>query len=250
MRFELNRVSLNFENSKAQSKRGAPPFLFQNLSVQFTGPGLIGILGPSGCGKSTLVRLLAGLQKPSSGELTKPTPNMSFVFQESHLLNWRTCSENVALPLELQNLGSIEDRAHKTRTALKMVSLESSADLYPSQLSGGMKMRVSLARAFITDPQVLFCDEPFSALDELAREGLQVELRRYVEKHKALCFFVTHSLSEAVFLADQIYIFRAYGQLETEPLMVGRQDLSHFRDSELYQRQVQTLRRQLRGGPS
>lgn len=217
--------------------------LFENLNIQFQGPGVIGILGPSGCGKSTLIRMLAGLQKPTAGEVITPKAPQGFVFQESHLLSWRTSSENIGLPLELQNIretGQVE-------RALKSVGLENAASLFPSQLSGGMKMRVSLARALVTEPQTLYCDEPFSALDEITRENLQDDLRKQVINRKATCFFVTHSLSEALLVSDQIYIFRSAGMIDSKPFLVQRPENSELRNSELLQSQLQDLRAQVRG---
>lgn len=208
MKFEFQGVSLSFQNRR----------LFENLQLEFLGPGLIGILGPSGCGKSTLIRMLAGLQKLDRGFLKKPENiRQGFIFQESHLLNWRTTFENVQLPLELQNISAPD----KVKNALKHVGLEMAAELFPSQLSGGMKMRASLARAFITEPQVLFCDEPFAALDEVTRETLSADLRARVLKMGGLCFFVTHNLSEALSVADQIYYFQGPGQIVPEPFSVN-----------------------------
>ncbi len=226
MNFELKNVSLQFKGK----------FLFQNLQAHFSGPGLIAFLGPSGCGKSTLIRLLAGLQKPTSGQVIKPSPlSAGFIFQESHLLNWRNAFENVQLPLELLK----QTKPETVHQALADVGLEKAEKLFPSELSGGMKMRVSLARAFVTNPQVLFCDEPFAALDEVTRESLQVDLRQRVLKLQGICFFVTHNLSEAVSVADQIYHFSEPGVLDTKPFIVDR--------NQVLPPQVSSLRQQVRG---
>lgn len=257
--FELKNVGLSFSNSP----------LFQNLNLRFQGPGVVGILGPSGCGKSTLIRLLSGLQKPSTGEILGTSASQGFVFQESHLLSWRTCFENVALPFELQGFKSRSQSSSeaintKVMQALKAVSLEQAKDLYPSQLSGGMKMRVSLARSFVTQPEILFCDEPFSALDEITRENLQFYLRQQVEERKSTCFFVTHSLSEALLVSDQIYVFKkitpgdsskldndpssaSQVSLDPVPIKVQRLPVDQFRNSKLMQDQLQALREIVRG---
>lgn len=209
MNFELQDVDLEL-NEKS---------IFKKLSMTFSGPGIIAILGPSGSGKSTLIRMLAGLQKPTGGKIQKPELlKQGFIFQESHLLNWRNTFENVNLPLELKKISNPE----AVTDALKTVGLEQAATLYPSQLSGGMKMRASLARAFVTDPHVLFCDEPFAALDEVTRENLQKDLRNRILRNQGTCFFVTHNLSEALSVADQIYFFKRLGEIEKTPFPVDR----------------------------
>jgi NitT/TauT family transport system ATP-binding protein len=209
MNFELQDVNLEF---KGQA-------LFKDLNLNFSGPGVLGILGPSGCGKSTLIRLLAGLLEPTSGKIRRPVDlNQGFIFQESHLLNWRTTFENVNLPLELQKISNVE----AVQNALQAVGLQSASRLYPNELSGGMKMRASLARAFVTNPQVLFCDEPFAALDEVTRENLQKNLRSRVETSNGICFFVTHNLSEALSVSDEIFYFKSRGRLVTHSFKVDR----------------------------
>ena len=211
MIFEFKKVSLKFSKSKTN--------LFNELNLKFEGPGFISILGPSGCGKSTLLRLLAGLENPTFGKVEKPLNlKQGFIFQESHLLPWRNTFENVNLPLELQNISSPQS----VQAALKAVGLENASPLYPTELSGGMKMRTSLARAFVTNPEILFCDEPFAALDEVTRETLQKELRSRVMETKKTCFFVTHNLSEALSVADQIYYFKSPGEIEVKPFIVDR----------------------------
>lgn len=213
MNFQLKGVSLSFSGKT----------LFKDLNLSFVGPGIIAILGPSGSGKSTLIRMLAGLQEPSAGEIIKPSGlRQGFIFQESHLLNWRTTFENVSLPFELKGLSNMEAVAR----SLKAVGLEAAADLYPRELSGGMKMRASLARAFVTDPHVLFCDEPFAALDEVTREGLQKDLRERILQTQGTCFFVTHNLSEALSVADQIYYFKALNHRTDHPASLRAAEIS------------------------
>lgn len=177
----------------------------------------VALLGPSGCGKSTLLRLLSGLEIPGAGTLVRDksaAPNslnpgaLGFVFQESHLLPWRNILENVSLPLELLGKNK-EVRESQARICLDRVGLLEAQSLFPHQLSGGMKMRVALARALSTEPQILLLDEPLSALDELTRHRLQEDLRRISVEMKVTTVFVTHSVSEAVFLADRVLLFSA-----------------------------------------
>jgi NitT/TauT family transport system ATP-binding protein len=179
-------------------------------------PGrIIALLGPSGCGKSTLLRILSGLSKPSSGELFwhgKPletqTPNVAIVFQSFALFPWLTVLENVEAPLEARGAGAVERR----KRALKMldtVGLDGFETAYPKELSGGMKQRVGFARALVVEPEVLFMDEPFSALDVLTAENLRNELLElWINKKMptSAIFIVTHNIEEAVLLADRIIV--------------------------------------------
>ncbi len=171
----------------------------------------ISFLGPSGCGKSTLLRIIAGLEKPSHGNMTvEKDTRISFVFQEPQLLPWRTVLENVRLPLELQPEESKgDDRDEASRQALIRVGLGEALSKMPHQLSGGMKMRVSLARALVTKPEVLLLDEPFGALDEVTRFRLQEDLRSFWQASRMTVIFVTHSMSEAAFLAERQIVFSA-----------------------------------------
>jgi NitT/TauT family transport system ATP-binding protein len=181
-----------------------------NLSVAPS--EFIAVLGPSGSGKSTLLRLIAGLLEPSKGSVDVESFGQkffrSFVFQEAHLLPWRTVLQNTVLPLEI--MGVEESRSlDRARSVLAQVGLAEAVNLYPSELSGGMRMRVSLARALVGEPSLLLMDEPFSALDETTRYLLQEDLRELWRKLKTTIVFVTHSISEAVFLADRLVILSA-----------------------------------------
>ncbi len=184
----------------------------------------ISLIGPSGCGKSTLLRLISGLSPMSSGfiQIDGMIPEnareiMSFIFQDATLLPWRTVSRNVELGLELQGGETRGNRAAKARELLKLVGLQSVADHYPRQLSGGMKMRVSIARALAIRPKILLMDEPFGALDEMTRDFLNEEVLRLREVDKFTTFFVTHSVSEAVFLSNRIMVLKANpGQIHRE----------------------------------
>src|ERR1700686_4518723 len=172
----------------------------------------LSIIGPSGCGKSTILKLIAGLASPNSGTIRVDgmTPQnaretISFVFQDATLLPWRTVKENIGLGLELE--GIPKNRREKEIAALlELVGLKNVARAYPRELSGGMKMRVSIARALATNPRLMLLDEPFAALDEMSRDRLNEEILRLRAEQKWTAVFVTHSVSEAVFLSDRIVV--------------------------------------------
>lgn len=180
------------------------------LELDVAAGEFLAILGPSGCGKSTLLRIIAGLDRPSSGDVTVQHPDagrfdIAYVFQDAHLLPWRTVLGNAELPLELRGVAPAERRAAAT-DALVKVGLEDALQRYPAQLSGGMRMRVSLARAMVTSPTLLLLDEPFAALDEITRQLLDEQLRALWQARRMTVVFVTHSTSEAVFLADRTVV--------------------------------------------
>jgi NitT/TauT family transport system ATP-binding protein len=178
----------------------------------------LSLLGPSGCGKSTMLRLISGLSEPSSGTIEWPTepynaggrpiPNLSFVFQEPTLLPWATALANVMLPLDLASVGKAEARM-RAEAALGLVGLAGFASAYPRELSGGMKMRVSIARAIVTRPSVLLLDEPFAALDEITRFKLNKDLLDLWNRGNFTVIFVTHSVFESVFLSQRIIVMAA-----------------------------------------
>ncbi len=170
------------------------------------------IVGTSGSGKSTLLRIIGGLLQPSTGVVwldgaraTEPHPQIGFVFQKTNLMPWRTALDNVLLPLEL--LGAIGPTQHsQARALLELVGLADFADAYPAQLSGGMAQRLVLARALVRHPRLLLLDEPFGALDALTRERLNLELLRIQTGQRQTVVMVTHSINEAVFLADRVLV--------------------------------------------
>jgi len=177
-------------------------------------PGrFIVLVGPSGCGKSTLLMMLAGLRQQTSGTIlingaaiTKPDPDrVGVVFQEASLFPWLTAEENVEFPLALRGVAKSERRA-KAQDALKLVGLEGFGKRHPHELSGGMKQRVSIARGLVQDPPVLLMDEPFAALDEQTRMTMGDELLRIWAATGKTIVFVTHSLTEAVYLADEVVV--------------------------------------------
>jgi len=177
------------------------------VSLSFATGGFTTLLGPSGCGKSTLLRLIAGLAQATSGEVKiRARPGgVSFVFQDATLMPWATARENVALPLRLAGTATTEI-TQRVDEALERVGLGGFGAAYPRELSGGMKMRVSIARAIVTGPELLLMDEPFAALDEFTRFKLNDDLLQLWQKNRWTVIFVTHSIREAVFLSERIVI--------------------------------------------
>ncbi|CAB3829846.1 ABC transporter ATP-binding protein [Achromobacter anxifer] len=183
------------------------------FTSEFKTGELVALVGPSGCGKSTLLHLAAGLEKPTQGAVLAdgkavagPHPSRTLVFQEHALYPWLTLEGNVALALEFQKMPKA--RARETaREWLARVSLAGFEHYYPHQVSGGMRQRAALARAFIAQPQTMLMDEPFGALDALTRLSLQDVLRQLIAQEKPTVLLVTHDVDEALFLADRIIVF-------------------------------------------
>jgi NitT/TauT family transport system ATP-binding protein len=188
--------------------------------MTFSVPGrqCVSLLGPSGCGKTTLLRLLMGIELPTQGRLAidpELSGHLSYVFQEPRLVPWRTSRENVRLPLELS--GAVAGDANDAIEALlTSLGLGERMSHFPRELSGGMQMRVALARALITKPKMLLLDEPFAALDERTRFRLQDLLLDLRERLKLQYIFVTHSISEAVYLGDRVLLMDRTGQIDTD----------------------------------
>jgi NitT/TauT family transport system ATP-binding protein len=188
-----------------------PVEVLAGIDLAVPGSQFVALLGPSGCGKSTLLRLVAGLDTPDGGAVMvdgrplgrREHPEaLAFVFQEAHLLPWRTLIGNVILPLELRGTGHGE-RKGRALHMLERVGLADARDRYPAQLSGGMQLRGSLARALVTEPRLLLLDEPFAALDEITRQRLDALIHELWCERRFTALFVTHSLREAVFLAQR-----------------------------------------------
>ena len=170
------------------------------------------IVGPSGCGKTTLLRIMAGLLRPTSGAVhllgrpvTGPSRNVGIVFQDPVLLPWRTVLDNTMLPVQVLGLDTVRYRA-RALELLALVGLDGFERKYPHELSGGMRQRVSLARALVHDPALLLMDEPFGALDAMTREAMNLELQRLWQESGKTVAFITHSISEAVFLGDRVVV--------------------------------------------
>ncbi|WP_442816454.1 ABC transporter ATP-binding protein [Streptomyces sp. NBC_01304] len=187
----------------------------------------VAIVGPSGCGKSTLLKLVAGLLAPSSGEVllqgervTGPRHDIGYVFQRAALLEWRTARRNILLQAEMRKLPGAQARA-RTDELIRMTGLEGFEDAYPHELSGGMQQRVALCRALLHQPPVLLMDEPFGALDALTREQMNVELHRIWRETGTTVLLVTHSIAEAVYLADRVVVMSPRPGTITEIIDAG-----------------------------
>lgn len=181
----------------------------QPIDLDIEGGEFTTLLGPSGCGKSTLLRLIAGLLPPSAGQVETDLGGaaraIAFVFQSATLLPWATVAANVRLPLELAGVADEQ----RVRHAVAQVGLTEFLDAYPRELSGGMQMRVSIARALVTQPRLLLMDEPFGALDEITRQRLDSDLRALWQRERLTVLFVTHSIQEAVFLSNRVVVMSA-----------------------------------------
>jgi NitT/TauT family transport system ATP-binding protein len=194
------------------TKRYGNTTVLQQIDLSIAQGEFVSLIGPSGCGKSTLLKLISGLTSPSAGSILvhgvapiDARKSISYIFQDATLLPWRTVSRNVGLGLELEHV-SREARKQKVLSLIELVGLTHVAGSYPRQLSGGMKMRVSVARALATTPRLLLMDEPFGALDEMTRDRLNEELLRLRAEQNWTAVFVTHSVAEAVFLSTRIVV--------------------------------------------
>jgi NitT/TauT family transport system ATP-binding protein len=232
-------------------------------------PGdFVALLGPSGCGKSTLLRLIAGLDRPSAGSVVlEPSRRgeaaggaggepgfarapIAYVFQDPHLLPWRSVLDNAALPLELAGIPRVA-RREAARVALEHVGLGDAAERIPAELSGGMRMRASLARALVTRPELLLLDEPFAALDELTRQRLDDELRALWSTLPVTVLFVTHSITEAAYLAERTVVFspRPARIVEDRRVALPEARTAALRATEAFGRETRALLEALeRGG--
>jgi NitT/TauT family transport system ATP-binding protein len=226
---EVNQLSKYFTTSTRA--------VIADLSFALPSGASLSLLGPSGCGKTTLLRLLMGLEQPSSGSITIApalAAQMSYVFQEPRLVPWRTCLENVLLPLELtsrnaspRNNNARINRESRARAEdlLRQLGLGERLQHFPRELSGGMQMRVALARALITEPKIVLLDEPFAALDERTRFHLQDLLLGLKTRLGLQYVFVTHSIAEAVYLSDQILLLDNTGHAKDwRSIELGQRD--------------------------
>lgn len=204
------------------------------------------VLGPSGCGKTTLLRVLAGLDEATRGKVVYPgrhSPRIGIIFQESNLMPWRTVLDNILLPLELKRVDPKEARA-QALDLIELVDLQDFIDVWPGSLSGGMAQRVAIARALIQDPDLLLLDEPFRSLDALTREQMGTELLRVWQARRKTVVMVTHSISEALLLADRVLVLTRRPARVCLDLAV---DLPRPRREETrYSKRFQDLAKQLR----
>ncbi|MBV2142395.1 ABC transporter ATP-binding protein [Falsochrobactrum sp. TDYN1] len=205
-------IRINGLTKQYHTRTGDVTVALDKVHLDILDGEFIALVGPSGCGKTTLLKILAGLEGRFGGEvrlgdkaIVKPSPEVGVVFQEPTLLPWRTILENILLPAELMHL----DRKVYTERALDlmaMIGLKGFENKYPRELSGGMRQRAGICRALVRDPKVLLMDEPFGALDAMTREFLNAELQRIWMKSRKTVIFVTHSIPEAVFLADRVVV--------------------------------------------
>ena len=212
---DLNAVSLTYRLGKDRT------LALADATFSIDKGEFIAVVGPSGCGKSTIMKLVTGLLPASGGEVrvagqkvTGPIKGVGMAFQNPNLLPWRTVAQNVMLPAATLGLPAPAAR-ERTGELLALVGLERYAANYPHELSGGMQQRVGIARMLLADPALLLMDEPFAALDALTREALTLELQRIWSQQRKSVLFITHSIAEAVFLADRILVL-SEGELTAE----------------------------------
>jgi NitT/TauT family transport system ATP-binding protein len=199
-------VGIDHVRKQYDTVKGATVLAVDDVSLKIQSEETVAIVGPSGCGKSTLLRLIAGVEKPTAGSIQRESSDgrfvVGYVFQDSSLMPWRTVYDNIKLPLEVvKGL----DRA-KVDILIEMIGMKGFEKSYPAELSGGMQRRVSIARAFVHDPSIVLLDEPLTGVDELTKEGLQVELGTMIGSLHATAMLVTHDIEEAVFLSDRILV--------------------------------------------
>ncbi|MDV2993043.1 MAG: Aliphatic sulfonates import ATP-binding protein SsuB [Chroococcidiopsis sp. SAG 2025] len=199
----LNHISKVYSNGTVA---------LQDMNLAIAQSQFVSLVGPSGCGKSTVLRLVAGLSKKSSGTIewgvNREVKKLAYVFQDPTLLPWANVTENVRLPLKLAKM-SQRATAKRVQEAIELVGLSGFERSYPRELSGGMKMRVSIARALVTQPNVLLMDEPFGALDEITRSKLNSDLLNLWQQQRWTVMFVTHNIYEAVYLSNRVIVMAA-----------------------------------------
>ncbi|MDR0438944.1 MAG: ABC transporter ATP-binding protein [Methanocalculaceae archaeon] len=210
---DCDKIWVRVEHAtKKFSTRKGEIVALEDVNLEIHEGQFVCLLGPSGCGKTTLHRMIGGLDIPTSGTIMidgkvvdGPSPKMTMVFQEYSLYPWRTVAENVGLGLEMNDIPA-KERLTEVMRELKLVGLDNFADSYPYELSGGMRQRAAVARALVTDPAIMLMDEPFGALDAQTRNKMQRELLSIWQETMKTILFVTHSVDEAVYLADKIVI--------------------------------------------
>lgn len=204
---DFNNVSMTFDDGTRA---------LENVSLSVKAGEFVTVVGPSGCGKSTLLRIASNLEKNTGGTCSVDRDSIGYVFQDATLMPWRTVQRNVELIAELHKLGK-EERAQRAAEAIELVGLKGFEDKYPRQLSGGMRMRASLARSLVMKPKVFLFDEPFGALDEITRERLNDELLSLFQHEGFAGLFITHSITEAVFMSTKVLVMSARpGQIVQE----------------------------------
>ena len=206
--YELTNVSKTYARNQVVA--------LQDVSLTLRKGSFTSVIGSSGCGKSTLLKIMAGLIPPTKGRVilqnkpvTGPRRDIGMMFQQATLFPWKTAAENIVLPIEIRDGKAAAKKAMEAaHDLLEMVGLKGFEDVYPNELSGGMAQRAPICRMLITEPAVLLLDEPFSALDELSRDLMNMELQRICREQNATAFLVTHSIQEAVILSDDIVVMK------------------------------------------
>lgn len=207
-KIELDEISVEFP-----PKRGTRPVpVVEEISLAIGAGEFVSLMGPSGCGKTTLLRVIAGLLPPTTGrvlidghEVSGPSPDRTVIFQDYGLFDWKTVRENVEFGLKARGIPALQ-RRRKAQNFIDLVHLERAEDKYPSELSGGMKQRAAIARALAVEPECILMDEPFAAIDSQTRRLLQEEVMEIWSETGRTIFLVTHSVEEAVFLSDRIFV--------------------------------------------
>ncbi len=223
------------EVSKVYSGAGTETFALDATSLNISRGEFVSLIGPSGCGKTTLLNIIAGLVPATTGEVTVngdpvtgPRRETGVMFQGATLLPWRTTLDNILLPIEVRSgKRAAREQADRARELLAMTGLEGFESSYPHELSGGMAQRAAICRMLITEPDLLLLDEPFGALDELTRDAMNVELQRICRERAVTAIMVTHSIHEAVFMSDRIYVMRPRPGRVTDTIEI---DLDYPRD--------------------
>jgi NitT/TauT family transport system ATP-binding protein len=210
---DLNPLSHSIVLSDVSRRHPNGTLAVHGVSLDVGPREFVSLVGPSGCGKSTLLRLIAGLDKPTAGHINSPALELGpaqtgFVFQDATLMPWANVFDNVALPLRLAGRSHADSRP-AVEAVLRSVGLGDVESSYPRELSGGMRMRVSIARALVTEPRVLLMDEPFAALDEITRQRLNDDLQFWWHARGIALVFVTHSVFEAVYLSERVMVMAA-----------------------------------------
>lgn len=204
-------------------KKYKDSLILNNINFEVKDGEVVTFLGPSGCGKTTLLKIISGMISRDSGEIIfndeKKVNNArkSFMFQDSILFPWRNIWDNINLSFEIEN----KKDDNKIKEIISLVGLKGKEKMFSSELSGGMRQRVALARSLINNPEVVFMDEPFSALDEIVREKISVEFLKIQKKLNFTCFFVTHSIAEAVLLSDRVFILSSYPAVIKNEIKIG-----------------------------
>ncbi|REJ22281.1 MAG: sulfonate ABC transporter ATP-binding protein [Paenibacillaceae bacterium] len=249
---QLDHVTMEYESDAARVTA------LQDVSLTIAKGEFVSLLGPSGCGKTTLLRIMADLAEPTGGDLkvaggsareARLAQKYGIVFQSPVLYDWRRVKSNITLPLELKGVPRAE-RNKRAMELLELVGLAKFANHYPWQLSGGMQQRVAIARALAMEPEILLMDEPFSALDEFNRERLNEELLSIWSKVQNTVVFVTHSIPEAIFLSDRVFVLSPHpGRLSAVvDIPLPRPRTKEMRNSEEFFRLIARIRDSFEGG--